>query len=321
MNSEAGALAPIWPAGKRCAVVVTVDFNDIYGILQQVPAVAGREKTLSVWRYGTLRGVDRLLGLLADRQVASTWCLPGIVAQQYPERVEQIHQCGHELAGQGWQIQSFDTLTLDEQLESVRRGGAAIGNLTGRVPRGFRLPAGNWAAGLPAALVNEGICWTSGWRGDDLPYFHTLRHQPKDRPRLVELPLHYELEDDPYFAFNLSPAVPPGQSRIASYAQTLGNMKLDFDGFYRYGLCYVLRLHPETIGTAGRIGLLAELLDYIAAHTDVWLATAGDVADWWQAGQPANLPTHPAEVWLRHTAGRAIDRSAAYPGERRMPDA
>ena len=40
-------------------------------------------------------------------------------------------------------------------------------------------------------------------------------------PDVIELPLHYELEDEPYFAFNLSPAVPPAQSRIASYSHTL----------------------------------------------------------------------------------------------------
>ena len=53
----------VWPNGYRCAVVLTVDYNDIHGILTQAPEVAGRDKTLSVWRYGTQRGVERLLGL------------------------------------------------------------------------------------------------------------------------------------------------------------------------------------------------------------------------------------------------------------------
>lgn len=156
---------------------------------------------------------------------------------------------------------------------------------------GFRTPAGQWKPGLAEALAAAGIRWSSSWRGDDLPYFHPST-------RLVELPLHYELEDEPYFAFNLSPAVPPGQSRIASYQQTLENLKLDFRGFHRFGLCYVLRLHPEIIGTAGRIGLLSELLDFITGQQQVWLATAGDVADWWQT-QPDNVSEHPAEIFQR----------------------
>ncbi|NDL64762.1 polysaccharide deacetylase family protein [Acerihabitans arboris] len=304
MNVDAGSSPGRWPYGKRCAVVVTVDFNDIHGILSQVPAVAGREKTLSVWRYGTLRGIDRLLALLAAKNVPGSWCVPGVAAEEHPDRIRQIQQGGHELAGCGYRFESFDGLTLAEQVASVQRGNAAIGSITGAAPQGFRLPAGNWAAGLPDALVTEGIRWTSGWRGDDMPFFIPLQTPAEgaDSPRLVELPLHYELEDEPYFAFNLSPAVPPAQSRIASYSQTLGNMKMDFDGFYRFGLCYVLRLHPEVIGTAGRIGVLAELLDYIAAHPDVWIAPAGGVADWWRRSQPDNDPAHPAEVWQRHSS-------------------
>ena len=41
------------------ATVLTIDYNDIHGILTQVPAMAGRDKSLSVWRYGTTRGVQR----------------------------------------------------------------------------------------------------------------------------------------------------------------------------------------------------------------------------------------------------------------------
>jgi len=55
-----------WPLGFQSAAILTIDFNDIHGILTQAPAVAGRDKTLSVWRYGTLRGVDRVLALRAE---------------------------------------------------------------------------------------------------------------------------------------------------------------------------------------------------------------------------------------------------------------
>jgi hypothetical protein len=79
-------------------------------------------------------------------------------------------------------------------------------------------------------------------------------------------------------------------------------MKMDFDGFHRFGLCYVLRLHPEVIGTAGRIGMLAELLDHITSHPDVWVATAGEVADWWSQNRPQNEASHPAQIWMQHTA-------------------
>ncbi len=112
------------------------------------------------------------------------------------------------------------------------------------------------------------------------------------------------MEDEPYFAFNLYPPVPPGQSRIAGYRDVLANWRLDFDGFRRYGLCYLLRLHPEMIGTTGRIGLLDELLGHLRGHPDVWFATGREVADWWSTTQPPNAPGHPVEIFARLSGGR-----------------
>lgn len=284
----------LWPAGKRCAVVLTVDYNDIHGILTQAPEVAGRDKTLSVWRYGTQRGVERLLGLFRELGVRSSWFVPGIVAEDNPQHIATIQADGHEIACAGYRHQDYDTLDLPAQSAEVAKGCAALETLTGVRPTGFRIPAGNGAPGFIEALKDHGIHWSSSWRGDDLPFLHPTA------PEVVELPLHYELEDEPYFAFNLSPAVPPAQSRIASYSHTLGNLQMDFAGFHRFGLCYVLRLHPEIIATPGRIGVLRELLQGIQQHDDVWIATGAEVAQWWAQTAAPVAQDHPASVYERH---------------------
>jgi len=108
--------------------------------------------------------------------------------------------------------------------------------------------------------------------------------------------LHYELEDEPYFSFNLYPPVPVGQPRIASYREVLANWRQDFAGFHRFGLCMPLRIHPEILGTAGRIDLLRELLGTVQSHDDVWIATGREVAHWWRANHRANEPRHPVDV-------------------------
>ncbi|KZN19900.1 MULTISPECIES: polysaccharide deacetylase family protein [Pseudomonas] len=284
----------VWPNGYRCAVVLTVDYNDIHGILTQAPEVAGRDKTLSVWRYGTQRGVERLLKLFEELGVSSTWCIPGIVAEENPQHIRAIQAGGHEIACAGYRHQNYDKLTLAEQSAEVAKGCATLSALTGQRPTGFRIPAGNGAPGFIEALREHGIRWDSSWRGDDLPFAHPTA------PEVIELPLHYELEDEPYFAFNLSPAVPPAQSRIASYSHTLGNLQMDFAGFHRFGLCYVLRLHPEIIATPGRIGVLRELLQSIQQHDDVWIATGAEVAQWWAESAAPVAEDHPATVYERH---------------------
>ncbi|SDO91175.1 Peptidoglycan/xylan/chitin deacetylase, PgdA/CDA1 family [Pseudomonas arsenicoxydans] len=284
----------VWPKGYRCAVVLTVDYNDIHGILTQAPEVAGRDKTLSVWRYGTQRGVERLLDLFAELGVRSSWCIPGIVAEENPQHLQSIQAGGHEIACAGYRHQNYDTLTLAEQGDEIAKGCDALQALTGVRPTGFRIPAGNGAPGFIEALRDQGIRWSSSWRGDDLPFAHPTAAE------VIELPLHYELEDEPYFAFNLSPAVPPAQSRIASYSHALGNLQMDFAGFHRFGLCYVLRLHPEIIATPGRIGVLRELLQGIQQHDDAWIATAGEVAQWWADSAAPVAEDHPASVYERH---------------------
>ncbi|PAU54456.1 polysaccharide deacetylase [Pseudomonas sp. PICF141] len=284
----------VWPNGYRCAVVLTVDYNDIHGILTQAPEVVGRDKTLSVWRYGTQRGVERLLRLFEELGVSSSWFIPGIVAEENPQHIQAIQAGGHEIACAGYRHQNYDKLTLAEQSAEVTKGCAALSALTGQRPTGFRIPSGNGAPGFIEALREHGMRWSSSWRGDDLPFAHPTA------PEVIELPLHYELEDEPYFAFNLSPAVPPAQSRIASYSHTLGNLQMDFAGFHRFGLCYVLRLHPEIIATPGRIGVLRELLQSIQQHDDVWLATGAEIAQWWAESAALVTEDHPAAVYERH---------------------
>ncbi|GGF28775.1 polysaccharide deacetylase [Aliidongia dinghuensis] len=289
---------PRWPGGARMAVVVTIDFNDIHDIVAREPSTEGREKTLSVWRYGARRGVDRVLDVLDKHQVRASWFVPGRVAEEHRGLVGQIHAAGHELASNGYRCEIFDKLDLAQQQEAFRRGHGAVAEAVGEAPVGFRSASGNWAPGFADTLRAAGIRWSSSWRGDDLPYFH----EPLAAPRLVELPLHYELEDEPYFAFNLYPPVPPGQSRIASYRDVLDNWRQDFAGFRRYGLCYLLRLHPEMIGTTGRIALLDELLGELRGQSDNWFTTGREVADWWAGTQPPNAPGHPVEIFARHIA-------------------
>jgi peptidoglycan/xylan/chitin deacetylase (PgdA/CDA1 family) len=290
-----------WPQNARCAVVVTVDFNDEHGILTQEPRIAGREKSLSVWRYGAKRGVDRVLDALEEFDVCSSWFVPGRVAETHMELVKRIDANKHEIGNSGYRCEDFDTLTLAAQKDAFRAGQAALENVLGRRAQGFRSFTGNWAPGFADFLRDEGVTWSSSWRGDDLPYFHRPDTDASlVAPPLVELPLHYELEDEPYFAYNLSPAVPVGQPRIPSYREVLANWKHDFAAFHRFGLCFVLRLHPEIIGTAGRIDVLRELLADVRTRDDVWFATGEEMAAWWRQNIEGNEPGHPVEVYARH---------------------
>jgi hypothetical protein len=96
---------------------------------------------------------------------------------------------------------------------------------------------------------------------------------------ILEIPIHWELFDLPYFAFNYRPAFPKGQGRVANYSQVLNNWKEEYYAYRDEGLCYVLQVDPQTIGTPGRIELLRELLAEIKKDGMAWFATGSEMAD------------------------------------------
>lgn len=294
-RSQRMTTPPSWPDQKRMALMVTVDFAGTSGILAQVPAMAGREKSLSVWGYGAKRGVDRLLQLFDELDVRASWLIAGSVALEHPHLVRRIHAAGHEIGNLGAAAEDFGRLQLSAQTASFQQAQSLLTDLIGAAPRGFRSTFGNWAPGFTEVLRHAGVRWSSSWRGDDRPYLHPA--SDATRPLLVELPLHYELEDEPFFAFNLFPPVPPGQARIAPYRDVLANWLQDLAGFRQFGLLLPLRLHPELIGTAGRIDVLRDFLVSALQLGDVWIATGSEVALWWSANHRANEPGHPVDLF------------------------
>lgn len=277
------------------ALAVTIDFAGTHGILAQVPAMAGRDKSLSVWGYGAKRGVDRLLLLFDELEIATSWFVAGKAAHEYPELVRRIHAAGHEIGNLGLAAEDFGRLSLAEQRASFEHSQSALTEIVGVAPRAFRSAFGNWAPGFTEVLRNAGVRWSSSWRGDDRPYFHPSSRA--EAAALIELPLHYELEDEPYFAFNLYPPVPAGQSRIAAYREVLANWQQDLAGFHRLGLTLPLRLHPEIIGTPGRIDVLRAFLDTALGYGDVWITTGSKLAAWWSEHHQANEAGHPVDLF------------------------
>jgi peptidoglycan/xylan/chitin deacetylase (PgdA/CDA1 family) len=281
-----------WPSGKRSAFIVTVSFEAELAILAEAPDAVDRAKSLSVGQYGGTRGVDRLLAELERSGIRATWFIPGRNLEAYPRQAAAVAAAGHEFGNMGWQLEDFSRLDLAGQLEGIERAQDTFQSVLGVRPIGFRAGRGSYAPGLPQALLEAGFGWSSSWHGDDVPHFHA-----GNAAALVEIPRHHELDDFPYFVFNLDPPIPKGSPRIASSREVLRNWLIEFEAYRAEGLCFVLTVHPEHIATPGRIGLLREFLDQVNSCDDVWRATAGEVADWWRDIGQANPPAHPAEVF------------------------
>ena len=73
-----------WPEGARCAVSLTFDVDAESGFLGDGPEYARRLTTLSEGRFGVVRGVPRILGLLRAHGLHATFFVPGDTAERHP---------------------------------------------------------------------------------------------------------------------------------------------------------------------------------------------------------------------------------------------
>ncbi len=283
-----------WPEGRRYAVVVTVNFEAELALLATDPAAASLEKTLSIFRYGAIRGVPRLLAAFAERNVRTTWFVPGALVARYRSVVDEVAAAGHGLGARGFRLERFDRLDEGARRDALRDARAALASVT-PAEVGFRLPSGDWPPGLGAQLLDAGFSWSSSWTGDDVPFA-----VPAGEGRsIMDVPYWHTMNDRLAFAWNFAPPIPEGQSRISSYEDVLENWRLELEGCRREGLCLVLQLHPEVAGTAGRIDLVWRFLDVVLETGDAWLAPGAEVAAWWRQRAPGPGPEHPVDLLRR----------------------
>jgi peptidoglycan/xylan/chitin deacetylase (PgdA/CDA1 family) len=275
---------PRWPDGARCAVMLSFDLDGPALWLDEDPGAWHRPRVFSLGSYGPWRALPRILSLLADAGAAATFFVPGWIAETWPDRVRGIAESGHELGHHGYLHELFYGRPVAEQRDILTRCAAIFRDVAGVTPAGFRTPSGDASTDTFALLEELGFGYSSSMRGDDRPYRWVLDGRLTD---LIEIPARWELDDFPQFGYNDDPPTPAGLDRIASIGSTLRNWKREFDGYYQRGLCYVLILHPQLIGTPGRMQALENLLTHIRSRPGAWIATGSEIAAWWRKLNPA----------------------------------
>ncbi len=276
-------------------------FDDGMDAVARAPDLANRNKSHSVWLYGANRGVERLCQTFQAARIQTTWFVPGLVAEKHDALVKSVSAAGHDMESHGWEFERHDNMSRASSLESLRRSRGAVEAVTGKPVTGFRLPIGNWPDQFDAVLKEAGFFWSASLNGDDVPYLHPSA--------LVEIPVHLELEDRPYFQFNFTPAFPTGQSRIASYESVLSNWIAEFDAYRKFGACFFLQLRPEMTGTPGRIFLVEAFIKHIQSFDDVWIATAAEVSAWHLANNAHAIDaSHPLNVFAAYKREHRVVR-------------
>ena len=218
-----------------------------------------------------------ILELLDRHQVKGTFFVPGLTAERFPEVVKRIDRAGHEIGLHGYAHERFAAKSVAEQIEIIDKSLRILEDLTGKKPKGFRTPSGDWSLETPKLLMERGLEYSSSMRGDDKPYRTVIDGRATD---FIEIPTKWELDDYVAMAYNFYPAEPAGQDRIMCYRDVLENMTAEFEGVYRYGRSISFMFHPPVTGRPGRHQILDEPLSRVKQKGRVWLAPRRAIADW-----------------------------------------
>jgi peptidoglycan/xylan/chitin deacetylase (PgdA/CDA1 family) len=215
--------------------------------------------------YGNRVGVWRVMNVLDRFGIRGTAALNSAVCRHYPAIVDACLQRDWELMGHGiTNSQNLSDLEPAEQRELIGTALDEIRRAAGKSVRGWLGPGLHESPATLELLKDAGIDYTCDWVHDDLPVrFHNGVHS---------IPYTTDAND-------IRMLRPP----LFGALDWLAQVKREFGVLYAEGerqpkvMC--IALHPFIIGTPGRIGLLEDILQHIANHKGVWMATGSEIID------------------------------------------
>ena len=253
----------------RHIVCLTFDFDTASGFV-------ARDLTtptpLSRGEFGRV-GARRLLDLLANRNIPSTWFTPGFTIESFPAECEAIVEKGHEIAHHSWAHVSPHLQSLEEEEADMVRAIDSIVKLTGNRPAGYRSPAWDLSNNTLSLLIKHGFDYDSSLMGEDYrPSRARLNTARLGAPLsfgvetdLIEMPISWTLDDHPHFEFlRTQEFLMPG---LQSPRVVMDNWFDEFTYMQRNTEWGVLTytLHPYVIGRGYRMLAFEGLVDRLIA--------------------------------------------------------
>jgi peptidoglycan/xylan/chitin deacetylase (PgdA/CDA1 family) len=263
-----------WPEGIRAAACITFDVDAESPILFEYPESVAWLDVMSHQAYGARTGIARLLRLLDRHAIRATFFIPGYSAERWPAVSRSIRDAGHEIAHHGYLHEGARGATPAEEEGHLLRGLAALDEVLGVRPVGYRAPNWELTFETPALLTRHGFVYDSGLMDADHPYVLATSAEP-DAPTIVELPGHWALDD--WEAYNYLPGI-TGSGVISSPAEVLARWTLELEALVDEGGLFMLTNHPFVSGRASRAVALDQLIARAQAIDGLWIATAGEIA-------------------------------------------
>lgn len=278
---------PTWHGGAQAVVTLTFDVDAETPILAAGRRYAEHLSTMSHQAYGPDVGVPRILELLAELGVPATFFVPGWVAEQRPGLAATIQDRGHEVAHHSYSHRAPTTLTAADERADFERA-LEVFVAQGIEIHGHR--AALWEATRTTLdlVAEHGFSYDSSLMGDDRPYLLDVAGRS-----VVELPVHWSLDDWEQYAYLPSPQI---GTVIESPRKVLELWRAELDAMRHYRCLFNLCLHPFLSGRPSRLLALRELIEYAQSCGDITFARCRDLAAAARADPTLPPRTPPAVV-------------------------
>lgn len=228
---------------------ITVDVDGAAGLPDGGAGYAHRLSRVSERSYGLGAGLARILAVLDEFGARATFYVPGVTAERHPDEITALAR--HEIGHHGHTHRFPHTLSAADQRAEISAGLAALGDVAG-----YRAPGWELTSVTLDAIAAAGLTFDSSLMGDDRPYVLSNG--------LVELPVHWALDDAPHFEHTTDPAGLLAVWRAELCAARAEERRT------------TITCHPEILGRAHRVDVLRRVLD-AAAGLELSIVAHGDV--------------------------------------------
>ena len=277
---------------KKMPVILTFDIDGETLWRCRDPKNAERPVILSQGQYGPETAMPRILKLLRRHGVHATFFIPGFTAEEYPDMVREIAAQGHDIGNHSWSHTYPDNMDGREQEEREYHDCSDIlEKLTGRRPKGYRSPAWEFSPYSIDILEKMGdIEYSSNMMNTEEIRYLTVNGR---KSRLVELPIHWVLDDAAFWLYSVRT---PGKC-MQPLAAVAEYWREEFDAILEEfqeqvaekgdsDICFVLTCHPQIIGRPAKVKLLDRFVKNMRDPGAVEFLTGTEAAERFRATHP-----------------------------------
>ncbi len=265
-----------WPDGIRAAAFFSFDLDAEAVMLGDHPEVASYLDVVGHQRYGPKVGAPRLLRMLDRAGLRTTFFIPGWVAETWPDVARSVRDAGHDIGHHGYLHETVRGVDEATEIGYLERGLAALDEVLGVRPIGYRPPSWDLNYRTPALLARYGFRYDSALMDSDHPYRLATAPDPA-APTLVELPVHWALDD--WNRYNYMPGY-TSNSPIGRPSEVCAAWAEELDALVAVGGLFSLTMHPFISGRPARADALERLIERARTIDGLWLAAGDELAAW-----------------------------------------